>query len=159
MNETPKTFEYRVATSDDHTDILAVLEEAASEIPVSLDTPENHEKIETEIIQCCNCGHSWVATDATGTVVGFVLARPGGGGAIYLPFIGVSGNSRRRGVFSNLIEKLKAKGEPLTASVLPDNQSSMADLLMKKGFTYVGAKGNAIQYRWSPQPFVANSRP
>jgi N-acetylglutamate synthase-like GNAT family acetyltransferase len=115
-----ETFEYRVASRDDDTDILAVLEEVASEIPVSIDTPETQDKIKTVIIQCRDRGESRVAIDADGTVVGFALAEPDfhERGAISLRYIGVSGNSRRRGIFATLMENLKAKGAPLTASVL-----------------------------------------
>jgi hypothetical protein len=67
---------YRLAGRDDETDILAVLEEVASEIPVRLDGEERQRKIQTEIIQCRQTGKSWAAVDTHGRVVGFVLARP-----------------------------------------------------------------------------------
>jgi hypothetical protein len=58
---------------DHETDILAVFEEVASEIPVRLDGEERQRKIQTEIMQCRQAGKSWVAVDTRGKVVGFVL--------------------------------------------------------------------------------------
>jgi hypothetical protein len=45
MTQTANTVNYRLANRDDETDILAVLEEVAPEIPVPLDTPENQDII------------------------------------------------------------------------------------------------------------------
>jgi predicted nucleotidyltransferase len=113
--------DYRLAGRDDETDILAVLEEVASEIPVRLDGAERQDKIRTEITQCHETRKSWVAVDKKdGKVVGFVLARPDareGKAAIYMPYAGVSADSRQRGIFSTLVEKLKANGVPLIANV------------------------------------------
>lgn len=109
MNETSNTFKYRVATINDWAAVLAVLKGAAPEIPLSLDTDESQAKVKTEVVQCCRDGHTWVAIDATDAIVGFVLARPGGNGAITLPFIGVSASSRKQGIFSNLIEKTEGQ--------------------------------------------------
>jgi N-acetylglutamate synthase-like GNAT family acetyltransferase len=147
-----ETFECRMASRDDETDILAVLEEVAPEIPVSLDTPESQEKIKTVITQCHASGESWVAIDADGTVVGFALAKLDlhERGAISLRYIGVSGKSRRRGIFATFMEKLKAKDAPLTASVLHTNKSAMADRLVKNGFTKVGSDATETKLRWVP---------
>jgi hypothetical protein len=149
--------EYRVANRDDATGILAVLQEVAPEIPVLLDTPERLEIIRSIIAECCDSGESWVAVDAEGTVVGFVLAKPDrferfqhNNKALSLRYIGVNRISRQRGIFAALIGKLKAKGEPLTASVLHTNQSAMADRLVKIGFTKVGPDTKETQLRWSP---------
>ncbi|HEY7246573.1 MAG TPA: GNAT family N-acetyltransferase [Xanthobacteraceae bacterium] len=146
------TIDYRVATRDDETDILAVLEEVAPEIPVSLDTPEAKNIIKGIIIECRQSGKSWVAVDAAGTVVGFVLARKDihEQQAISLRYIGVSGNSRRRGIFATLIEKMKANGTPLTASVLAGNKSGMVDRLVKTGFTKQGPDAKETKLRWTP---------
>src|ERR1700693_2724252 len=116
--------DYRLAGFDDETDILDVLEEVAPEIPVRLDGSERQSKINTIITQCHRSGKSWVAVDANDRVVGFVLARPDaydGQTAISVSYVGVRTDSRRRKIFSTLMEKLKANGVPLTASVLHDN--------------------------------------
>jgi hypothetical protein len=101
-----EALKYRVANGEDHTDILAVLEEVAPEIPVSLDTPANQEIIKAIIVQCCASGDSCVAVDADDQIVGFVLAKPDihDSQAISLRYIGVSKNSRQCGIFSALME-------------------------------------------------------
>jgi len=150
---TANEFEYRLANGDDETDILAVLEEVAPEIPVRLDGPERQAKIRTEITQCHQTRKSWVAVDTEGKVVGFVLARPDAHeskAAIYLPYVGVSTGSRRSRIFSTLIEKLKANGVPLIANVLNDNRSGMADILVKNEFTKIDWNAKQKKFLWSP---------
>jgi ribosomal protein S18 acetylase RimI-like enzyme len=162
MAQTSNAVDYRVATHNDETDILAVLEEVALEIPVSLDTPENQEKIKTLIIQWCASGHSWVASKAGGTVVGFVLARPefDEQRTISLLYIGVSTDSRGHGIFKTLMEKLKASGVPLTASVLHTNKSAMADILVKKfGFTKMASDATETKLRWARPVAGAKAAP
>jgi ribosomal protein S18 acetylase RimI-like enzyme len=144
---------YRLAGREDETDILAVLEEVASEIPVPLDGEERQRKIQTEIIQCHQTGKSWAAVDTHGRVVGFVLARPHGHegkAAIYMPYAGVSADSRRRGIFSSLVEKLKANGVPLIAKVLHDNRSNMEEILVKNGFVKIDSDAKQKKFLWSP---------
>jgi hypothetical protein len=123
MTKTSNALEYRVASGNDETDILAILEEVAPEIPVLLDTPERQDAIRGIIVECCKSGESWVAVDADGTVVGFVLAKPDvlerfyhKNNAVSLRYIGVNGDSRRRGIFAALMGGLKVKSVPLTAS-------------------------------------------
>ena len=70
--------------------------------------------------ECCNSGESWVALDAADAVAGVVLARQDTNDlkALALLYIAVSKTSRRNGVFSSLMEKLKSKAVPLTANRL-----------------------------------------
>jgi len=75
MAQTSDTVDYRVATLDDETDILAVLEEVAPEIPVLLDTQDRKGKICTIIVQCRMSGKSWIAVSDDGKIVGFALAQ------------------------------------------------------------------------------------
>ena len=149
MTVIDNTIKYRVVVRDDDTNILAVLEEVATEIPIPL---ENQDAIKTIIIQCRESGKSWVAVDAKGIVVGFALAKPDlhQRGAISLRYIGVSKESRGFGISAVLIEKLKTEGVPLTASVLHTNQSNMASRLVKDGFTKTGANETETQFRWDP---------
>jgi hypothetical protein len=147
-------FTYRVAKREDETDILAVLEEVAPEVPVRLDGSERQEKIQAVIVECRRSGNSWVAVNATGRIVGFVLARPDaheGKAAISILYAGVSPNSRRHRIFSTLLDKLKTNRAPLIASVLPDNKSGMGDHLKKRGFADIGPKANATGYLWIPK--------
>src|ERR1700722_19959360 len=101
MIKSPRKIEYRIATVNDETDILTVLEEVAPEIPVRLDGEERQQKIRTEITQCHRTKKSWIAVGEDGKLIGFILARPDaheGKAAIYLPYVGVSAASRRNGV-------------------------------------------------------------
>lgn len=160
MNEASKenlVLTYRAATANDATDILAILEEVAPEVPVLLDTPDRVDKIKTVIIQCYQSGESWVACDAAGEIVGFALAKPdvlerfhNRNHALSLPYIGVSKTSRKHGIFAVLMDKLKSKGVPLTASVLHGNQSGMADRLVKIGFTKGQVGSKETKFRWDP---------
>lgn len=150
MTQAPKPIEYRKAVLDDETKIWPVVEEVAPEIPVLLDTPEDKAIMKGQIVECRQSGKSWVAVDASGTVVGFALARIDihDQKAISLRYIGVSKNGRGRKVCATLMEKLKADGAPLTAGVLDDNRSAMADRLVKMGFTKTGRSGNETKLRW-----------
>jgi hypothetical protein len=128
----------RSATDEDADGIWTVLLGVASEIPVLLDTSERQEAMQGIVEDCCASGDSLVAVDSDGTVVGFVLAKPDRverffhkNQALSLRYIGVSKSSRRQGLFGRLMETSKAKGVPLTASVLHTNQSDMADRLVK----------------------------
>jgi N-acetylglutamate synthase-like GNAT family acetyltransferase len=107
------------------------------------------------IRQCCDSGKSWVAVDAGEKLVGFVLARKDihDQKAIALLYIGVSPASRTRKIFSTLLDKLKANGAPLTATVLHSNQSAMADHLAKRGFAEVVRDDKQTKLRWQkPKP-------
>jgi hypothetical protein len=48
------------------------------------------------------------------------------------------------------MEKLKAKGVPLTASVLNTNHSNMANRLLKIGFTKMESDAKEARFRWAP---------
>ena len=52
--------------------------------------------------------------------------------------------------FSALLEDLKAKGVPLTTSVLHTNRSAMSDRLVSIGFTKVEADTKETRLRWDP---------
>jgi ribosomal protein S18 acetylase RimI-like enzyme len=152
MTETSDAIKYRVAVGDDEPGILALFKEVAPEIPIPPNDPKVEAKMITEIVQCR--GGTWVAVDASGKVVGFALARPdlrSKDRATSLKYIGVSKSSRGLGISSNLMDKLKAKGEPLTASVLSGNQSAMADRLIKFGFTKVESDDAETKFRWNAQ--------
>jgi GNAT superfamily N-acetyltransferase len=158
MTDTP---EYRVANGDDAVGILTVLQEVAPEIPLSLDTPERQDIMQSIVAECCANGDSLVAVDADGIVVGFVLAKPDQierflhkNHALSLRYIGVNKPWRRHGIFAALMEKAMAKGVPLTASVLRTNQSAMADRLVKVGYEKVESDAKETRLRWAPAPTV-----
>jgi hypothetical protein len=158
MTTAPKeesTVEYRRANDGDVHGIFAILQEVAQEIPLSLDTLERQEMMQAIIAECCACGESWVAVDADGTIVGLALAKPDilerfhhENEALSLRYVAVSGSRRRRGIFRGLMEKLKAKKVPLTATVLLGNQSGMVDRLSKIGFTKSKISAEKVDLRW-----------
>jgi N-acetylglutamate synthase-like GNAT family acetyltransferase len=136
--------------------MYAVIEEVAPEIPVSLDTEANQEIICDIIRECHGSGKSWVAIDANGEVVGCVLARPDihEPSAISLRYVGVKKASRCQGIFATFIEKLKANGVPLTASVLVKNTSAMGYRFLKAGFIEVKSDDKETLFRWSPTRII-----
>jgi Acetyltransferase (GNAT) family len=143
MTKTPdaddaEKIEYRSMVLDDDSYVYEILEEAVSEIPFLLDTQEERDKLITTIIQGRNSRKSLVAVDANSKVTGCVLARTDSyenNLAIYIYYVAVSASSRRRGIFSGLMEKMKESNVPLLANVLNGNLSSMVDILVKNGFT------------------------
>ncbi len=145
----------RKATDNDHTDILAVLEDVAPQIPVSLEGAGRQDAIKQIIVECCASGESLVACDEKGTVVGFVLAKPDRGerffkdnGACSLRYIGVAKAFQGCGIFSAMLKEMKAAGEPLTAEVLSGNQAGMADHLKKAGFIETKSDDKEKAFRW-----------
>jgi N-acetylglutamate synthase-like GNAT family acetyltransferase len=159
----PKTFEYRKANGNDETDILSVLEEVAPEVPISLGESEL-DNMKVVIRTCCASGESWVAVDDN-AIVGVVLAKPDfnerdfiRNRALSLPFIGVNKTFQKKGIFSNLLEKLKAKGVPLSATVLNTNKSSMAKHLEKIKFTKVESNDTEAKFKWTPDASQASTK-
>jgi hypothetical protein len=155
MNE--EMFQYRAADLNDAAGILAALREVAPEIPVLLDTPDRLEVMNAIIAECCNSGESWVATNAAGTVVGFVLAKPDRlerflhrNEAVSIRYVGVIPAKRKQGIFGVLMKKVSAKKAPLTASVLRTNQSEMAVRLGKIGFVTTGSDAKEVKVKWEP---------
>jgi hypothetical protein len=150
-----EAFKCRPATDTDHTDILAVLEGVAPEIPVLLDNSQRKDAIKSVIVECCASGESLVAVDGGGIVVGFVLGKPDhmerfqhDNQAVSLRYIGVTEAWRRRGVFAALLANYTAKQGPLTASVLQGNKGGMAERLKKLGFAEVQADSQETKFKW-----------
>lgn len=142
----------RAATPADEHEILSLLKQVAPEIPIPLDSPKTEPGMITEIVQCR--GRSWVAAYPDGKLVGFALARPdlrARDQAISLRYIGVHPNARRQGIFTKLIERLKATSAPLTASVLNTNKSGMAAILLKNEFKEIESDATETRFRWEPR--------
>jgi N-acetylglutamate synthase-like GNAT family acetyltransferase len=150
MTQESNTIKYRLATHNDETDMYTVIEEVAPEIPVSLDTEDNQRNMRGIITECHMSGKSWVSVDANGEVVGCVLARPDfhERGAISVRYVGVKKTSRCQGIFATFIEKLKADGVPLTASVLVNNSSAMEYRFLKAGFIKMKSDDKETKFRW-----------
>ena len=60
----------RCAKPADVQAIYAVLEEIVSEIPVRTDGADRQRLLSTRIERCCVAGHSLVAAEASGAIVG-----------------------------------------------------------------------------------------
>lgn len=110
--------------------------------------------METVIVRCRESGKSWVATDADGNFVGFALAKPdfNDDDVLSLRYIAVDAASRKQGIFTTLIDKLKAYGMPIEASVLAGNTSGMSDILPKVRFVKGEDDGKETDFRWDPPP-------
>jgi len=151
------TFECRTAVRSDAADIFSVLQDVASEIPVSIGDSERQSRMKFIIEECCDSGESLVAVDGDGSVVGFVLAKPDimerfehDNKALSLRYIGVSTDWRRRGVFAALMARYTAKRVPLTATVLLGNKSAMVDRLANVGFAKLEVGSDETKLKWQP---------
>jgi hypothetical protein len=142
----------RIASLDDAKGILTLLEEAAPEIPVSLDDPPQQRMIQIITGECLLGGKSWVAVDAACNVIGAALIRetPRDHKIHELHYVAVSKTSRNKGVFSSLIDKSKSRAAPLTAAVLHGNKSGMIDHLTKRGFVKGDVGATETKLRWDP---------
>jgi ribosomal protein S18 acetylase RimI-like enzyme len=157
-SKTAQTFECRVASRDDETNVWDVLVEVAPNIPVPLDDPEAQGIVQNLIRRCIDAGNTWIAVDSNGVVVGFILAQPDvyerfqkENGAFHLPYVGVSKKWQKRGVFTSLLENLTSQGVSLTAKVLHSNKSNMTANLEKAGFAKDDKPDSKQSHlRWDP---------
>jgi ribosomal protein S18 acetylase RimI-like enzyme len=137
-------FSYRVAVAEDVAGILSVFAEVASEVPTRVyeykkgDHTDTKESIEGSV----GIGRSWVATDVSGTIVGYALAE-GDDEALTLFYLGVSKAARREKVCSSLISRLKESSAAINTDVRSNNKSSMVDIFEHLGFV----KGNVNESR------------
>jgi len=148
---------YKRATKNNVSAIFTVLEEIASEIPVCLDTPERKNLTFERVQKCSESGETWIALSRDNQVVGFLLAEPDqqerffhDNQALHLPYGGVSESYRGQHIFLTLVEKIMAKGVPLTGTVKRTNKSDMAGRLLKLGFTKVSFTDKEDNLRWHP---------
>ena len=148
---------YRPAALDDAHDIFPLLIELAPEIPLLADTLEREEALYARLRNCARSGESWVATDAAGRIVGFLLAEPVEASRHYaehevleLRYAGVGKNFRHRGVFAEMLRRAIDRMLPMTASVNPANRFGVADYLQRHGFRPVAAAGGELRLRRDP---------
>ncbi|MFK4507081.1 hypothetical protein LPJ38_26820 [Bradyrhizobium daqingense] len=139
-----KDYSYRVAKPDDVDGILRVFAEVAPEVPTRVYefAKGDHTDTRQSIARWVETGQSWVATDATGTVVGYALAE-GNDKALSLVYLGVGKAARNQHVCSSLVSKLKEASAAITTDVRSDNKSSMVDIFEHLEF----AKGDINQDR------------
>jgi N-acetylglutamate synthase-like GNAT family acetyltransferase len=150
-------FTYRQAGLDDAADIHALLLALAPEIPVLITRLEDEERLYALVRNCARSGESWVACDAAGRIVGFVLVEPAQlrrhyaeGEALELRYAGVAPDCRKQSVFSELVQQVLARMLPVATSVNPQNRSGIAARLEQSGFRQTGAAGGELRLRWDP---------
>ncbi|HTV88945.1 MAG TPA: hypothetical protein VME41_08020 [Stellaceae bacterium] len=155
---------YRPAASGDAGEIHALLLELAPEIPLLVDTLEREEALYALIRNCARSGESWVACDAAGRIVGFVLAERPEHGRHYaehelleMHCAGVARAQREAPVFEGLVERVLARMVPVVATVSRHNRTGMAARLDRLGFRPAAVPGGDALYRWEPGTRVPNS--
>ena len=156
---------YRQAELGEAADILAVLLEVASEIPLHVDKLEQEEALYALIRNCARSGESWVAVDETGRIVGFLLVELAQGRRHYaehevleLRYGAVTVAHRHQGIFTTLVRRVFDRMLPVTASVSPANRSGAADLLQKLGFHRGSSAGGEQHFRWEPGGAVSDRK-
>lgn len=95
-------------------------------------------------------GLSWVAIDASDSVVGYALAYSHDN-TIYLEYLGVSKAARGEHISTALVSKLKETGAPIITDVRPDNKSSMVERFLRFGFVVVPSVFDGTKLRWEPE--------
>jgi hypothetical protein len=153
---------YRRANAEDVSAIFAVLEEVACEIPITIGDSDHRARVFGKVKQTCGFGKSLIATDKTGRVVAFLLVEPRAKGnalvlwgepqpaGLALAYGGVTKSWRNQRIFPAMIERMKRRKRPLFAAVRHDNESHMAERLMKMGFEKVGTVDGEDKFRWMP---------
>ena len=148
---------YRHATLEEAADILALLIEVAPEIPVQVEPLAREEALYALIRNCARSGESWVAVDDAGKIIGVALAEPNQSRRHYaeneileLQYGGVIKTHRRRGIFTELLQRILARMVPVTATVSPANKAGAARLFEKLGFRDIGSPGGEQRFRWDP---------
>ena len=157
---------YRLARLEEAADILTALIEVAPEIPVQVEPLEREEALYALIRNCARSGESWVALDATGRIVGFLLAEPNQARRHYaeheiieLRYGGVVKAHRRQRIFTELLKRVLDRLVPVTATISPANQSGAADLLKKLGFHDLSSPGGEQRLRWDPGTSSKDQQP
>jgi N-acetylglutamate synthase-like GNAT family acetyltransferase len=147
----------RQATLEDAAAIHDLLLALAPEIPLFVETPEREEALYALVRSCARSGESWVAADAAGRIVGFVLVEPSQLGRHYgehelleLRYAGVAADRRGEGIFGRLVAPVLARMVPIAASVSPHNRAGMAQRLAQLGFRPVAAAGGEQRLRREP---------
>ncbi|HZT89142.1 MAG TPA: GNAT family N-acetyltransferase [Stellaceae bacterium] len=145
---------YRPAAVGDAADIFALMQEAADEIPLLLDTLAREEAMYARVRNWARSGESWVALDGD-RLVGFVLAELnqtsrfwGEHPVIDVHYAAVAKDWRNRGVFTALMQRIRDRLVPVTAAVNPENRSAAARRLEHLGFRR--ASPGEPQFVWEP---------
>jgi hypothetical protein len=148
---------YRQAELGEAVDILAVLKEVATEIPLVVDTLEREEMVYGLIRTCARSGESWVAVDEGGGIVGFILVEPNDlrrhyaeNEALEIRYASVASAHRTNGILAQLIKRALDRMVPVTMTVSNANRSELARYLEEAGFQRLASPGGERRYRWEP---------
>jgi hypothetical protein len=148
---------YRKAELGDAADIHALLLMLAPEVPLLADTLEREEALYAVVRNFARSGESWVALDAAGAIVGFVLAAPiearrhyGENEVLELRYAGVVAGNRGRGAFSEMLQRVCDRLLPVVTTVNAANKSGIDRQLEVAGFRQTGSTGGERQFRWEP---------
>jgi hypothetical protein len=124
--------------------------EVAPEIPVRVDTCHRKRLLFKRIHIACFYRSVWIARDSDNQAVGFLMAESDGR-RLDLSYGGVRpGHHRGKHIFPKLMKRAKAKGVPLTATVMHSNKSDMLSRLLKVGFTKEESRNDRDILRWQP---------
>jgi GNAT superfamily N-acetyltransferase len=147
----------RQAALEDAAEIHTLLLALAPEIPLRVERLEDEERLYAQTRNCARSGESWVACEAAGRIVGFVLAEPAQlrrhyaeGEALELRYAGVVPEWRKQGVFGRLVAQVLARMLSVVTSVNPQNRSGITGRLEKLGFRQAGGAGGEHRLRWEP---------
>lgn len=150
-------FTIRQAGLDDAAEIHTLLLALAPEIPLRVERLEDEERLYALTRNCARSGESWVACDAAGRIIGFVLVEPAQlrrhyaeGEALELRYAGIALEYRQQGIFASLMQKILSRMLPVAASINPQNRSDATAHLEKLGFGQIGAAGGEHRLRWEP---------
>jgi hypothetical protein len=125
------TYRYRLATIDDATVAFNLLGEVAPEIPFP-DFAKQKDLLDERVKIACKACNVWIALDRDDRIVGFLMAEPLGDG-LDLSYGGVTKIYRGKGIFSDLVAKMKEREVLLRASVVLANKK-MPAYLRELGF-------------------------
>jgi len=146
---------YRPAMLEEAPDILALMKALADEIPLRLDRLEHEEALYRVIRACARSGESWVAVEG-GEIVGAMLVQQnetdrfwGEHEALEIRHAGVVPAHRGQGIFGEMLNRVLARGVPVTAHVATANNSGIGRRFEAAGFTREAAP-NGQRYRWEP---------
>lgn len=143
-----KDYSYRIAVAGDVTGILEVFAEVAPEVPTRVyDGTKDHVDTKESIAGWVETGQSWVATDATGTIVGYALAE-GDEKGLSLVYLGVAKAARNQHICPSLVSKLKEASATINTDVRHNNQSSMVERFERLGFVKGDNDGKRSKLHW-----------
>ena len=150
-------FTIRQAELADAAEIHALLLALAPEIPLRIERLEDEERLYALTRNCTRSGESWLACDAAGRIVGFVLAEPAQlrrhyaeGEALELRYAGIAPEYRKQAVLAQLVQKVLARMLPVIISINPQNRSGSLELLEELGFRQIDSAGGEQRLRWHP---------